>query len=88
VQVSETVSRVGGGAMPECNLASWAVELQPLAMSVSTMEKRFRRLPIPIIGRIENEKYLIDARTIQEREIFELAGLVIDFFRKDTLENA
>jgi len=88
VAVGATFSRVGGGAMPECNLASWAVELQPLTISISMMEKRFRRLPLPIIGRIENERFLLDARTIQDREIAELVHQIIDFFSKDVVENA
>jgi len=86
--VGSTVSRVGGGAMPECNLASWAVELQPITMSISTMERSFRQLSIPIIGRIEDEKFILDARTIQDREISELVGLLKDFFRTDMSENA
>jgi len=80
VSVQPTVSRVGGGAMPECNLDSWAVELRPLAMSVSSMEKAFRQLALPIIGRIDEEKYILDVRTIQDREIAELAGQVRAFF--------
>jgi L-seryl-tRNA(Ser) seleniumtransferase len=52
------------------------------------MEKRFRRLPLPIIGRIENERFLLDARTIQDREIAELVHQIIDFFSKDVVENA
>lgn len=76
-----TVSRVGGGAMPEYSLDSWALALQPLEMSLNHFENELRRLPLPLIGRIENERFLIDLRTIQERELFELSALLIDFFR-------
>ncbi|SHO51687.1 L-seryl-tRNA(Sec) selenium transferase [Desulfopila aestuarii] len=88
VTIGATVSKVGGGAMPECKLASWAVELQPKTMSISMMEKSFRQLRMPIIGRVESEKFLLDARTIQDREISELADLIRDFFRTDVIENA
>ncbi|MFV0436555.1 MAG: L-seryl-tRNA(Sec) selenium transferase [Desulfopila sp.] len=82
VTVVETMSRVGGGAMPECNLNSWAVALRPKNRDVSLnqLEKDFRWLTVPIIGRIEEEKLLLDARTIQDREIAELADQVIAFF--------
>lgn len=75
-----TTSRVGGGAMPEYNLQSWAIALQPHDISLNILEREFRRLPVPLIGRIENERFLIDARTIQDREIHLLSDLLIDFF--------
>ncbi|WP_136799183.1 L-seryl-tRNA(Sec) selenium transferase [Desulfosediminicola ganghwensis] len=80
VELVQTNSRVGGGAMPECNLPSWAVQLDPLKLKVSKMEKLFRELQLPIIGRIENEKFLIDVRTIQEEEVLELCELIKEFF--------
>lgn len=85
VSVGPTISRVGGGAMPECNLDSWAVELRPTAMSVSQLEKGFRQLALPIIGRIEDEKFLLDARTIQDREVGELADQIKRFFEVDVV---
>lgn len=81
IELVETNSRVGGGAMPECNLPSWAVQLEPAELKVSKMEKLFRGLEIPLIGRIENEKYLIDVRTIQDREVHELCDLLKKFFK-------
>ncbi|EKD35755.1 MAG: hypothetical protein ACD_75C01790G0001, partial [uncultured bacterium] len=80
VKIVETVSRVGGGALPEFNIASWAIVLEPVAMKLSTFEQRLRKLTIPIVGRIENERFLLDVRTIQDREIGELAGLLNDLF--------
>ena len=80
VKIVETVSRVGGGALPEFNIASWAIDLEPVAMKLSTFEQRLRKLAIPIVGRIENERFLLDVRTIQDREIGELAGLLNDLF--------
>jgi L-seryl-tRNA(Ser) seleniumtransferase len=80
VRLVPTVSRVGGGAMPEYNLASWAVELRPRHIGINFLENEFRRLEVPIIGRIEHESFLIDLRTVLEHEIAELASLVIGFF--------
>ncbi len=78
-----TVSRVGGGAMPEYSLDSWALALQPLEMSLNHFEHELRRLPLPLIGRIENERFLIDLRTVQDRELFELSALLINFFHAE-----
>ncbi|MDR3629365.1 MAG: L-seryl-tRNA(Sec) selenium transferase [Desulfocapsaceae bacterium] len=84
VQLIPTVSRVGGGAMPEYSLPSWAIELQPEKISLNVLEKEFRRLTPPVIGRIENEGFLLDLRTIQEDEVIELAALLIGFFGAET----
>lgn len=80
VEVVKTFSKVGGGAMPECNLASWAVELQPFDVRLNVLEVSFRELELPIIGRIENEKYILDMRTVQDSEIHKLAELILQYF--------
>jgi L-seryl-tRNA(Ser) seleniumtransferase len=75
-----TVSRVGGGALPEVNIDSWAMVLEPFAMTLNALEKQLRHLSIPIIGRIENDRFLLDVRTIQERELGEVVVLLDEFF--------
>jgi L-seryl-tRNA(Ser) seleniumtransferase len=80
IRLIPTLSRVGGGAMPEYSLASWAVELKPRHVGLNFLEKEFRKLTIPIIGRIENDAFLIDLRTVLEDEIIELASLILGFF--------
>jgi L-seryl-tRNA(Ser) seleniumtransferase len=69
IQLHATVSRVGGGAMPEHGLDSWALVLQEGAGKTSSLEKRFRALEIPLIGRIEDEKMQFDLRTIREDDM-------------------
>ena len=80
VKIVSTVSRVGGGAFPEYSIPSWAVELSPHSMRVSQLEKKLRMMDTPIIGRIENERYLLDVRTIQDGEITELVELLVFVF--------
>lgn len=83
ISVSPTVSRVGGGALPEFSIDSWAVEFQPLSMRLSSFEKTLRQLSVPVIGRIENDRFLLDVRTIQDVEIVELTGMLIDVLSGD-----
>jgi len=80
IKIIPTVSRVGGGALPESGIKSWAVDLEPTTMKLSVFEKRLRNLSIPLIGRIENERFLLDVRTVQDREISTLVTLLTDFF--------
>jgi len=69
VTIIDIMSRVGGGAMPEQNLSSRGVALQPVNMSVSSLEKKLRNLDIPVIGRIEEDRLLLDMRTIADDEL-------------------
>ncbi len=73
VRLCETVSRVGGGALPEQNLPSRAVALVPRHGSPQRLEAALRRLPLPVIGRIENEQLLLDMRTVADDELDALA---------------
>lgn len=69
MQTAAVMSRVGGGAMPEQNLASRAVALQPMKSSVSHLEQALRTLDIPLVGRIEEDRLLLDMRTIADDEL-------------------
>lgn len=82
VRVVSTVSRVGGGALPEYGLPSWALELEPVDCTTAQLERDFRTLPVPLIGRIENERFIIDCRTVQDDEIAEIAQCLITYFTK------
>jgi L-seryl-tRNA(Ser) seleniumtransferase len=79
-RIVPTISRVGGGALPELGLDSWAIDIEPLKMKLTIFESRLRHLPIPLIGRIENDRFLLDVRTVQDREIKDLVSLLTDFF--------
>jgi L-seryl-tRNA(Ser) seleniumtransferase len=70
--VSELVSvysRVGGGAMPEQNISSWAVAVRPGGMTIHQLEKSLRRAPVPVIGRVEDDRLLLDMRTVDDDEL-------------------
>ncbi len=69
----DTTARVGGGAMPEQNLASRAVALAPAGLGVNHLEELLRREEIPVIGRIEDDRLLLDMRTVADDEVVLLA---------------
>ena len=69
VTIVDVMSRVGGGAMPEQNLASRGVALQPAGMGVSHLERALRNLDVPIISRIEDDRLLLDMRTVADDEL-------------------
>lgn len=68
VQKEKNVSQVGGGSMPLEKLDTYAVTIKPNKLSVSYLEKRLRNSESHIIGRINEDKYILDVRTIEEDE--------------------
>jgi len=71
--LADTMARVGGGAMPEQNLPSRAVALIPAGFSVNRLEELLRHEEIPVIGRIEDDRFLLDMRTVADDEVAVLA---------------
>jgi len=59
-------SRSGGGAFPELSLPSCCVSLRPKTMSVASLEQKMRMSRPAVIGRIENNSFILDPRTIQK----------------------
>ena len=58
-------SRPGGGSYPGLKLPTCCLTLRPKAMSVSSLEKGLRAGSPPVMGRIEDDRYIIDPRTLQ-----------------------
>ncbi|MEJ2057178.1 MAG: L-seryl-tRNA(Sec) selenium transferase [Desulfofustis sp.] len=80
--LAPTISRVGGGALPEYGLDSWAVEVHPNGQSIVALERDFRALQIPVIGRIENDRLLLDFRTVIDAEVGELSRELSEYFNR------
>lgn len=86
IKLIPTISRVGGGALPDVGLNSWAVELVPSRMKLSVFENGLRQLPIPVIGRIEDDRFFLDVRTVQDQEVTDLVAVLTDFFTSFPLD--
>ena len=75
LNVIPETSRAGGGALPMCDIASYALEVRFLAGNAQECEEHLvQKCPTPIVARINQEAVLCDARTIQnEGEIEAIA---------------
>ena len=62
------VSRVGGGAFPECDLPTTLVRVLPLARTVEDTRARLLRTEPPLVTRVENCALLLDPRTLEDHE--------------------
>lgn len=78
-------SQVGGGSLPLTTLPSVAVAFMPYEISVEELDRRMRKLPLPVIGRIEKGKYLLDMRTF---EMEEASRFIKELKEEDVLRRA
>ena len=68
VCIEDGLSQVGGGSMPLETISSKVIAIMPNNINVSTLEKRLRLSSSHIIGRVYDNKYILDSRTIFEDE--------------------
>jgi L-seryl-tRNA(Ser) seleniumtransferase len=68
VSVVSLVSEVGGGSLPDVELPSYGLALEPESMSLVAFEEKLRTLDTPIIARIGHDRLLIDVRTIRKAD--------------------
>ena len=64
VDVVDGVSTVGGGGAPGSALPTRMVRLTPSAESAARLEARLRGLPSPVVARIEQDRVILDLRTV------------------------
>jgi L-seryl-tRNA(Ser) seleniumtransferase len=77
VRILDLTSKAGGGSLPLLELPSKCVAVKIKNLSANAIEKAMRGHVIPVIGRIENDAFLLDLRTVQEDEI----TLIVDAFK-------
>lgn len=68
INTVECLSQIGGGSLPLERIKSYAVTLRPLTMSCASFERKLRNVEIPVIGRVVNDTFYIDLRTVLEKE--------------------
>ena len=65
-------SMVGGGSAPDAALPTKLISVACEGLSATQLEVKLRNQMLPIIGRIEDDKFLIDLRTVYKNEEKEL----------------
>jgi L-seryl-tRNA(Ser) seleniumtransferase len=74
VRLADTKSQIGSGALPISLLPSTALSMRPLnhrsGAAVEALARALRLLPIPVIGRIEAGRVLLDLRCLENEEEF------------------
>ena len=74
-EVVPGTSAVGGGSAPGVELPTWLVAVEKDAVTAHALEERLRRISPPVIGRIVDDRLVLDLRTVTAAEQSELAQL-------------
>lgn len=68
-QLTSCFSTPGGGSLPEKKIDSWGIEIHSNHLSENSILDLLRYQSPPIIGRIQNNKVVMDCRTILPNQI-------------------
>jgi L-seryl-tRNA(Ser) seleniumtransferase len=82
VQLTECLSQIGSGALPTRTIPSMGLSLRPIARrgvgtALHAIAASFRALPVPVIGRIQDDAFILDLRCLTDEDAFtdQLTGL-------------
>ena len=82
VSVIPTEATIGGGSMPGVSLPSRALAVEAAGRSAAALAAALRAGVPPVIGRITDDRLLLDLRTVDPRADERLCGAVADAARR------
>ncbi|MDQ1330819.1 MAG: L-seryl-tRNA(Ser) seleniumtransferase, partial [Thermodesulfobacteriota bacterium] len=69
IELADMSSKAGGGSLPLLDLPSRCIALKIGGISANALERNMRENTPPVIGRIEEDKFIMDLRTVQDNEL-------------------
>jgi L-seryl-tRNA(Ser) seleniumtransferase len=69
ISVQAESAEVGAGALPLTKIPTRVLSVRSTRMSASDIELRFRRHDPPVLGRIQQDMFLLDMRMVQDHEL-------------------
>jgi L-seryl-tRNA(Ser) seleniumtransferase len=72
VSVQADVSEVGAGALPLAKIPTRVVSVRSGHLSATQIERRFRGQNPAVLGRIQQDTFLLDVRMVQDHELPEI----------------
>ena len=77
LDIEKSKAMIGGGSMPEQHVNSYSLSINfdSLSISASQFSKKMINKPTPLIGRVKDNKFILDPRTLldkQDVEVFKL----------------
>ncbi len=80
VHLTKDSSRVGGGAFPEAPLPTTLIELIPTHITAQDLKEKLLTTKPPIIGRLYENTFSLDVRTLQENQFPLIVDILTDIF--------
>lgn len=74
LRVVETESATGGGSLPDVPIGSYALAVKSGALAATALSRQLRGHEPPIVARIEDDRVLIDCRTLLEGDDEEIVS--------------
>ncbi len=68
ITTKKDVSKAGGGSLPLLDLPTTVVSIHSPTITVNDLESKLRQAEPPVIARIQDDRLLLDVRTVQEGE--------------------
>lgn len=78
IEVTTCTGRVGGGAIADGEIGSWAVCIRHLEIRPEKIFAALLASPTPIVGRIQDERLLLDVRTLWNIDVNEFCAIISD----------
>ena len=66
-QIKQSETAIGGGSTPDQSLPTWVIEID--APSPQSLERKLRTGTPPVIARIQDNKLILDMRTVSSSEV-------------------
>ncbi len=88
VTIEESLAQIGSGSLPVANLPSLAIVLKSERLTASSIAKCFRNQPRPIVGRVQDDCFWIDLRTVNNQEIQWICEAARSISQKGNTENS
>jgi L-seryl-tRNA(Ser) seleniumtransferase len=74
VRIDRSMAYLGSGSLPTEGIPSFAASVSMPGMSATELARRLRLDEACVFGRIEDERVLLDARTITEEQVASIAA--------------
>lgn len=83
ITIVDRSSKAGGGSLPLLDLPSKCIAVRIEGVSANSLEKSMRDNMPPVIGRIDDDCFLMDLRTIQDEELAVVKNALNNLLNRD-----
>ena len=78
LDIEKSKAMIGGGSMPEQHVNSYSLSINfdSLSINASQFSKKMINKPTPLIGRVKDNKFILDPRTLLDKQDVEVLKLL------------